>query len=140
MKILSCTASRAEYYNELGLREPLEVLGSVPSGEKIRILLDTGQPDPAYMVREYGGIHTWEVEPRRSKLALAMDSTIVRHLFNRSQKPLERDPYTSQLDELVQEPTIADSLFNRSQGAGRMYHQEPSGVEVCYRVPGDLDA
>ncbi len=81
MIILSCTASRAD---ASGLREPYG--WSVPSGERIRILLDTGKPDPSYIVREYGGVHTWSVEPSEETdplLALAMDSTIVRHLFSR---------------------------------------------------------
>ncbi len=68
MKILSCTASRAD---ASGLREPYG--WSVPSGESIRILLDTGQPESSYMVREYGPIHTLD--------EIARVSPIVSELF-----------------------------------------------------------
>lgn len=95
MKILSCTASKADGtqgYEPYGWR--------IPSGEPIRILLDTSRPEPTYTVHEYGGVHTWT--------------------------KAENDP----LDELIQEPTLADSLFRDAP--------KPVGGEVCYLVPGDI--
>jgi len=91
MKILSCTASRSD-----GTRGMDPYGWWVPSGEPIRIILDT---EPSFTVREYGGVHTWTVDP---------------------------DP----LDELMEEPAIADSLFE--------VPKHNIGGEVCYRVPGDL--
>jgi len=70
MKILSCTASRSD---AAGLREPYG--WSVPSGEPIRIVLDTGRPEPTYTVREYGPVHTLD--------DIAQVSPIVSELFQK---------------------------------------------------------
>jgi hypothetical protein len=70
MKILSCTASRAD-----GTRGYDPYGWWVPSGEPIRIILDTGRPEPTYTVREYGQVHTLD--------DIAQASPIVSELFSR---------------------------------------------------------